>query len=930
MPMDIHLKQRLEMVDEQYGGDEMYRIFGPTMLSWSVTDSSRMYMFTSHLKQTLTLLEPDVPRLQTGFENAVGKYNRAYKQLKGIWEVKAIIQKFTFPDQDMDDPNTRAKQIFTLVLYCPDTNTYEMIEKPIAENLTEKFGYVYNTEFMDSLHVGDVLRDPILYKSTSYDKHMNYRFGKNARVFYSTSTDTIEDAIVIRRGWAEHVKSVEIDQVQIPLNDNDVMLNMYGNSSTYQGFPEVGEYVNDSLICATRRINKSHMLYDFLDPQMQEVMDTDSDYYTSKHSSVYDINVYYNGDEPFPDNKFNQQLHHYYQDGCRYAQEVLDWCNAIKQSGASYTPNVSHYRSRYLHWNDPEYKWKNKDKVFNHAVLEFRVKSVVDLNLGGKLSGRWGNKGVISRIMDDQLKDAVVDMVDDGTLTADDKRLLRTKISIVDDERMPYYIRKGQKIYVDVMYNASGAIRRLNPGQLVEVETNFIAEQVQQLVIDAETEDEKADIIFKFLKLCSESEHAFFKVMYDGYDELVDVDGWTIHMKSPASKTAFIKNVEKNGFYIIRPPHKPLLYDDVIRMYEEFPMIRPVDIYVDIFGTKERKTLRPGVIGYQYMLVLKQNSNKNFSARSTFRVNRSNLPAKDVAKKTNRSSYARTPVKLSEIYNLLCAVSSRDLAEYNIFMRSSALGRKSLDRILYAKGNPLKIQKLVVRDNFTNANADILAARMKGIGLRIRMFSNPEGYLTMYNTRAIIPLYVGDYVFYDKPDRKEMYVQLMNRFHKLMASMVVVENYRGQKHDVCWDRVFDDPFIKENYDLTDDFKDMIKNTTKGAAERIRQKIAAPQKRTTTLNATAMISAPSAPVKKKRGRKSNAEKLAEELLRKEEEAARAREQQRIEYDEDESEDEDEELHASVFLDDENEDELEPLSLDVEASDETEESYDSEDE
>src|SRR5699024_11688141 len=100
-----------------------------------------------------------------------------------------------------------------------------------------------------------------------------------------------------------------------------------------------------------------------------------------------------------------------------------------------------------------------------------------------------------------------------------------------------------------------------------------------------------------------------------------------------------------------------------------------------------------------YILILKQNSNKNFSARSTFRVNRSNLPAKDIAKKTNRSAYARTPVRLSEIYNLLASISGEDLAEYNIFMRSSALGRKSLDRILAAPGNPLKVRKLKVQDN---------------------------------------------------------------------------------------------------------------------------------------------------------------------------------------------------------------------------------------
>ena len=67
------------------------------------------------------------------------------------------------------------------------------------------------------------------------------------------------------------------------------------------------------------------------------------------------------------------------------------------------------------------------------------------------------------------LESNVIEILDDGSLTPDDKRLLRSKINIVDDERMPYYIQDGVKVYADVLTNSSGAIRRLNPGQLVEV-----------------------------------------------------------------------------------------------------------------------------------------------------------------------------------------------------------------------------------------------------------------------------------------------------------------------------------------------------------------------------------------------------------------------------------------------------------------------------
>ena len=383
MPVDIHLKQKLEELDEKYGGDEMFRLFGPTLLSWNTIDSSRAYMFTSHIKQSLTLLQPDVPRLATSFENSIGKYNHAYKRFRGSWKIYKIIPKFI----NVTNPK---HQIFMMVLYNPEEDMYEMIEKPVAENLTEKFGYVYNTEFMESLKEGDIITDEVLYKSTSYDDHMNYRYGKNARVYYSTSTDTIEDAIVIRRGWAENVKSVEVDQIQVPINDNDILLNLYGDDSTYKPFPDIGESVHNSLICATRRINKNHLLYDFQPQHLREIIDTDTDYYTSKNSVIYDINIYYNGDEEFPSNIFNSQLRKYYLDNQQYAENILAICNEIKSSGSKYSDNVSYYRSRYLHYNDSTYKWKNQDSVFSHIILEFKVKSIVGLELGSKITARFG------------------------------------------------------------------------------------------------------------------------------------------------------------------------------------------------------------------------------------------------------------------------------------------------------------------------------------------------------------------------------------------------------------------------------------------------------------------------------------------------------------------------------------------------------------
>ena len=82
MPVDTQLRKALDDMDAKYG-DQMYKMLGSTLLSYTTTDSARMYMFTSHVKQVLTLLDPDVPRLATGFENNIGSYSNAYKKLDG-------------------------------------------------------------------------------------------------------------------------------------------------------------------------------------------------------------------------------------------------------------------------------------------------------------------------------------------------------------------------------------------------------------------------------------------------------------------------------------------------------------------------------------------------------------------------------------------------------------------------------------------------------------------------------------------------------------------------------------------------------------------------------------------------------------------------------------------------------------------------------
>lgn len=799
MGLDVNLKDELRKMDETFG-DQMHKMYGPTLLTWpSGVDSARLYMFTSHLKQVLTILDPDVPRIQTGYEKVFGEYNRSYKELNNDWEVVNKIQKY------------KNGPIYTLTLYNKETNTYDMIEKIIAENLTEKFGYIYNTHKMDSLNIGDHIKNDVLYKSTSYDDHMNYRYGKNAMIYFSTSNDTLEDALVVRRSWAQHVKSVEVDAVQVPINDNDILLNLYGDDQTYKPLPDLGEKVKNSTLCATRRINKDHILYDFQAQNMREINSTDTDYYVSKDSMIYDIDVFYNGEDEFPSNLFYSQLKSFYDEGCEYAKAMLAESKRIKNSGSNYTENVSFYLSKYKHWNDNEYKWADKNKAFGNIIVEFKVRSEVSLEAGSKLSARYGNKGVISHFVND-VKEAVSNSIYDfigKELSEEEKEKLSKNIQIVDDDKMPY-TDDGP---VDILLNASAVVRRLISEPMFEVELNFIGNEIRKKICTLDTIEEKENMIFKFLSMINEDEYQFFYKLYHGYDKDIELKGKVIHLMDPQSKENFIKDVEINGFYLIKPPDACIRYESIKKLYEEFPFIKPVPLYMDIFGTKKRRLIKDGIVGSMFMIVLKQNSRKNSSARSTFRVNRANLPAKDTAKKTNRAPYAKSPIRLSEIYNLLSSITGSTLTEYNMFMRSSPMARKSLDRIIATEGNPLAVKRLKLQNNFVNANAEILNARLKSIGLKIRFLTDSEETPDVLED-VIMPLYIHGYTIYDSPLNKPIYNTLFKLYDEYLELNSIIYTYEGQKQDLAWQYVFNLQEVKD-MNIPDNIHDILLKTTKG-------------------------------------------------------------------------------------------------------------------
>ena len=730
----------------------MEHCYGPSSILYpGGSNGSRLFMATQNQKQYVTLLNPDIARVQTGHERAFGKYSHAYKELKGEWEVVDKIQKF-------GDDN-----VYMLILYNAETDTYDMIEKQQARYIAESFGYQYNTEGMDSLVVGDKTTDPILFKSTSYDEHMNYRLGKNALVAYSNDVATYEDGIKIRRGYLKDFGYVEVGQTTVSINDNDILLFIHGDKS----FPDVGEVINDvEILCATRRYNSMYATYDFREKNVHDICNTDNKYCTKLGTVVYDIDVYYNGDEPIPDTIYNAQLIKYYEYCCTYADRVFEAATKIKQSGSHYTDNVTFQRKRFDRYNDPTKKWKMRDKPFSNIVLVFKTKTTCFPKEGCKFVGRYGDKGVVSKVIGDGGPNEEIDKEEFDTFTSllveslgiDVSNLNNTHIDIVDDESM-YYMEDGTPL--DIVLNATGAFRRENTDQLYEVDLNFLAECHRKWITTLDNVDIKMDEILRFIGYINAEQCKVFLHQFR-----VRVDGDT-YVDDKDIKRKIVESVERDGYYFIKSPAAQLRFDAFQKLYKIYAdIVEPYQLYVNIFGMK-KPLMKKMVVGYKYMLLLKQRSNKNFSARSTGTTSKAGLPTKSSDKKENRICNSNTPVCISEIADLQTQIAPVVLAEHNVWTRTSVLGRKALGKIISATGDPMNIGSFKIKSNYVNDNVLALKARLKVMGIGYKFVTNlslREDEIA--NIRQFIKVY--GYTFIDAPINRKYYVFLVDRYTRAL------------------------------------------------------------------------------------------------------------------------------------------------------------------
>ena len=682
----INNESRLIEISEKYARTESHAFLaeGLSTPMLNQTNANRSQMYNSQLSQTIQLDNAELPLVYTGFENQISEYSTGYTKLSN-GEDYVVLRKF------IKNPCN-----YILIVKGKNTGTYDVIYRKDAEHLTEEFGYKLNNEVLDELNEGDTIEDNSVL---SYDKcftpNMNFKFGTNAKIAYLPyKGSTNEDGIAVSETFAkEKMSSWFVKKITVNINTNDIPLNLYGDATTYKTFPNVGEQVGkDGKLLATRIISHNTIINKFKDDIMSKTIEGDKPIFVHGNATVIDIDMWNNNrTDILHKERYNTQLAEVHDNLMRYYQEVVDYLMPIVNNPDNkLSSDLVALYNQVASYLDPLSEFERDGSKFDNIVMTFVIAYIQPLNIGSKITARYGNKGVIARIV------------------PDDEMPMLTSI-----QGKPIKDGMDEKLFrADMCINPFGIMNRLNISQCVEMELNYLKNLVRYNISQMTDIKEKEEYLFKFIKMVDPKlvNYGILKAQYDKFED----------------KEAFFKQVVDVGFAIMQPPFWNNINGfGVYKIYEEFGF--------DIEPNNINNNKIP--IGELYYIRLKHEPEDKLSARSSDNLNMSGLPTRTGDKKNSKAKISNTPIRIGEMEttNLGMVGSLGPVTDLLMSYANSPTARMNLILSLLTS-NPFEIEIKNTKSKDSN-NKKILKSYLNALGIKFINDKDPEVALS-YNSET--------------------------------------------------------------------------------------------------------------------------------------------------------------------------------------------------
>jgi DNA-directed RNA polymerase beta subunit len=638
--------------NEDFEGSHRFLAEELLMPNANKTDGNRSTMWCSHSSQLVTLQQAEPPLVYTNFENQVGDYSTAgYKKANSNYKVIDKIYK--------NDYN------YVMVVQNLDTLEYTIFNREECEWLTEHYGFKWNNEAIDSLKKDDVItKEDVLVKNDCYDENMNFGYGVNLNATYFTYENlTLEDAIVISESASKKLGTYTVNKVEVSVNTNDILLNLYGDEDNYKAFPDIGEHIKNQIIASRRRVNYNTVVYEL--KTTNDVRETDETFYSE--GKIVDIEIFSNiPEEELKEQKYNEQIMGYINKQKNFAQEVYKKLKKIVESGKNrISEELLFFYNNCKTQVDENVFYTYQNSKFSGFIIKFTILEEEPLNIGTKITGRYGNKGVIS--------------------------------AILPDDQMPTVSEgKFKGLQADICLNPLGVFNRLNPSQLIEQELNWIAKYIRKNIEEETTLNGKAKILIDFIEMVN--------------DEEADMMNQFILSMSDEEQIVFFQELVEKGIPLCQKPFfGNISLDGLEAIYDKYPEVE----YFKCDGITT-----PLIIGEVYMVRLKHEPSSKFSARSTSFLNLRGLPTKSKSFKEYKDLYSKTPIRIGnmEISNLSLTNSMESIMDLLNSYSNNETNRKELITQLLT-GNPFDTD--IELSNDESSTSKILKSLFACLGLTI-------------------------------------------------------------------------------------------------------------------------------------------------------------------------------------------------------------------
>lgn len=584
-------------------------------------DFNRIQMACSQLTQAIPLVNMEPPRVQSIYNKDMVEFSDMIVRAKEDMENLGVFKL-------QDDEFLLLKSENELELY--------PISRPILGSAFTSYHTFINTKKR-------IKKDQPIVINGNSDMDGNLQIGVNGLTGYMIYAENFEDSIIISESFANKLTHIEKDTIEFIINDNEYLLNLYGDDDNYECLPTIGDEINKNsrIVCAKRTIKngwKSFMELSKKSNQKINFLSDDTVFYNK--GKIIDIVVYSNLEEKPEEEKndFYRSIEKYIirnkADIEKLLNSVEPYLKLYKDKNESFTfgPNLKYYYNKFRKVNGENILTLN-DKKFNGLLVKIIVEREVKAEIGDKLSNYHGGKGVITQIL--------------------------------PDEKMPQ--RKIDGKHLDIILSPNSVIGRINLGQIHETTINRISEEVYKELMTLNDN--------QFIEL-------YLEYMKDLLPERLHNQLNQIKKLKDKKLEEFINSIKNDGYLKIpQVPLEAISVEDMSKWYRRYNMNN------DKILIEGKESMNPILTGHQYFLKLKHLPFKKLSACNYKKFGVKSLqPSKDTSSfKYHKIPISSSPNTIGEQETAILMALSKDMhiLKELIFLKSSDVKNREimLDRL---------------------------------------------------------------------------------------------------------------------------------------------------------------------------------------------------------------------------------------------------------